>query len=57
MYFFVTTPCLVIKDAPLLSLVNDIDRSLTDTDDSILTHILLFGKASLVISAQLIPTY
>ena len=36
----------------LLSAVNDIDSSLTNTNDSILTHILLFRKASLDISAN-----
>ena len=36
----------------LLSTVNDIDSSLTNTNDSILTHILLFGKASLDTSAN-----
>ena len=35
-----------------LSTVNDIDSSLTNIIDSILTHILLFGKASLDISAN-----
>ena len=30
----------------LLTTVNDIDSSLTNTNDSILTHILLFGQAS-----------
>ena len=34
------------------STVHDIDSSLTNTIDSILTHILLFGKASLDISAN-----
>ena len=32
--------------------MNDIDSSLTYTNDSILTHILLFGQASLDISAN-----
>ena len=36
----------------LLSTVNDVDSSLTSTNDLILTHILLFGKASLGISAD-----
>ena len=36
----------------LLSTVNDIDSSLTSTNDSILTHNLLFGNDSLDISAN-----
>ena len=36
----------------LLSTVNDINSSLTNTNDLILTHILLFGKASLDTSAN-----
>ena len=36
----------------LLSTVNDIDSSLTNTNDTILTHIFLFVKASLDISAN-----
>ena len=32
--------------------MNDIDSSLTSTNDLILTHILLFGQASLDISAN-----
>ena len=32
--------------------MNDIDSSLTNTNDSILTRILLFGKASLDTSAN-----
>ena len=51
--FFFTAPCLLIKDAPSWAqLMNDIDSSLTNTNDSILTHILLFGQASLDISAN-----
>ena len=34
------------------STVNDIDSSLTNSNDLILTHIVLFGKASLGISAN-----
>ena len=37
---------------PPLNTVNDIDSSLTNTNHTILTHILLFGKASLDISAN-----
>ena len=36
----------------MLSTVNDIDSSLTNTNDVILTHILSFGKASLDTSAN-----
>ena len=36
----------------LLSTVNDIDSSLTNVNDTILTYILLFGKASLDISVN-----
>ena len=36
----------------LLSTVNDIDSSLTNTNDSNLSHVLLFGKATLDISAN-----
>ena len=51
--FFFTAPCLLIKGAPSwVQLMNDIDSSLTNTNDSILTHILLFGQASLDISAN-----
>ena len=53
--FFFTAPCLLIKDAPSWAqLMNDIDSSLTNTNDSILTHILLFGQASLDISANIL---
>ena len=34
------------------STVNDIDSSLTNSNDLILTHTVLFGKASLDISAN-----
>ena len=49
--FFFTAPCLLIKDAPPRT-VNDTDSSLSNTNDSILIHILLFGKASLDTSAN-----
>ena len=50
---FFTAPCLLIKDAPSwVQLMNNIDSSFTNTNDSILTHILLFGQASLDISAN-----
>ena len=38
----------------VLNTVNDIDSSLTNTYDSTLTHTLLFGKASLDVSANII---
>ena len=45
--------CLLIKDAPdWAQLTNDIDSSLTNTNDLVLTHILLFGQASSDISAN-----
>ena len=46
--------CLLFSDqrCTLLNTVNDIDSSLSNTNDTILTHILLFGKASLDISAN-----
>ena len=50
--FFFTAPCLLIKDAPSWAQLMNIDSSLTNTNDSILTHILLFGQASLDISAN-----
>ena len=51
-HFFLYRPLLTNQRHTLLSAVNDIDRSLTNTNDSILTHILLFDKASLDISAN-----
>ena len=51
--FFFTASCLLIKDAPFWAqLMNDSDSFLTNTNYSILTHILLFGKAALDISAN-----
>ena len=51
--FFFTAPYLLIKDAPSRTQsMNDSDSSLTCTNDLILTHIRLFGKASLDISAN-----
>ena len=50
--FFLYCPLLTNQRCTLLSAVNDIDSSLTNTNDSILTHIFLFGKASLDISAN-----
>ena len=40
----------------LLSTVSDIDSSLTNTNDSMLSDILLFGKVSLNISANTLIT-
>ena len=66
-FFFFTALCFLIKDAPSSAqLMNDIDCSndkyTNDSDgkysngkytnDSLLTHILLFGKFSLDISAN-----
>ena len=45
---------LDVKTKTVLNTVNDIDSSLTNTYDSTLTHILLFGKASLDVSANII---
>ena len=50
-HFFLYYPFLSNQRYTLLN-VNDIDSSLTNTDDMILTHIILFGKASLDISAN-----
>ena len=51
MYFFLYYP-FSNQRCTLLSTVNDIDSSLTNTDDTTLTDILLFGKASLDITAN-----
>ena len=51
-HFFLYCPLFINQRCTLLSTVNDIDCSLTNTNDSILTHILLFGKASLDTSAN-----
>ena len=51
-HFFLYCPLFTNQRRTLLSTVNDIDSSLTNTNDSILTHILLFGKASLDTSAN-----
>ena len=51
-HFFLYCPLLTNQRCTLLSTVNDTDSSLTNTNDSMLTHILLFGKASLDISAD-----
>ena len=45
--FFLYCPLFTNQRHTLLSTVNDIDSLLTNTNDSVLTHILLFGKASL----------
>ena len=52
MHFFLYCPLFTNQRRTLLSTVNDIDSSLTNTNDSILTHILLFGKVSLDTSAN-----
>ena len=51
-HFFLYFPLFTNQRRTLLSPVNDIDSSLTNTKDSILTHILLFGKVSLDTSAN-----
>ena len=51
-FFFLYYPLFTNQRCILLSAVNDIDSSFTNTNDSILNHILLFGKASLDISAK-----
>ena len=52
-YIFFSLLLLVANQRrTLLSTANDIDSSLANTNDSILTHILLLGQASLDISAN-----
>ena len=51
-HFFLYCPLFSSQRCTILSTINDIDSSLTNTNDTILTHILLFGKASLDISAN-----
>ena len=51
-HFFLYCPLFTNQRRTLLSTVKDIDSSLTNTNDSILTHFLLFGKASLDTSAN-----
>ena len=46
-HFFLYFPLITNQRCTLFSAVNDIDSSLTNANDSILTHILLFGKACL----------
>ena len=52
MHFFLYCPLFSNQRCTLLSTVNSIDSSLTNTDDTALTDIFLFGKASLDISAN-----
>ena len=52
--FFLYCSLFSNQRCTLLSTVNDIDSYLTNTNDSILTHILLLGKASLDISANIL---
>ena len=52
MHFFPYCPLFSNQRCTLLSTVNDIDSSLTNTDDTILTDIFLFVKASLDITAN-----
>ena len=51
-HFFIYCPLFSNQRCTLLSTVSDSDSSLKNTDDSILTHILLFGKTSLDTSAN-----
>ena len=53
-HYFHYCPLFSHQRCTLLSLVNDIDSSLKNTSDSILTHILLFVKVSLDKSANII---
>ena len=50
--FFLYCPWFSNQRYTLLSSINDIDSSSTNTNDTTLTHILLFGKPSLDISAN-----
>ena len=52
MHFFLYYLLFAKQRCTLLGTVNDIDSSLTNTNDSMLSHILLFGKATLDISAN-----
>ena len=52
MHFFLYCPLFSTQRCTLLSTVNDIDSSLTNTDDTALIDILLLGKASLDITAN-----
>ena len=52
MHFFLNCPLFSNRRCTLLSTVNNIDSSLTNTADTTLTDILLFGKASLDITAN-----
>ena len=51
-HFLLYNPLFSNQRCILLSTVNDIDSSLTNTNDTILSHIILFGKAALDISAN-----
>ena len=46
-YFIFYCPLFTNQRHTLLSTVNDFDSSLTNANDLMLTHVLLFGKASL----------
>ena len=52
MQFFLYYPLSTNQRRTFLNTVKDIDCSLTNTNDSILTHVLLFGRASLDTSAN-----
>ena len=51
-HFFLYYTLFTNQRPTILSAVKDIDSSLTNTNDSMLTHILLFGKTSLDTSAN-----
>ena len=51
-HFFLYFPLFSNQRCTLLSTVNDIDSSLANTDNTTLTDNLLFGKASLNITAN-----
>ena len=53
MHFFLYCFLFSNQRCTLLSIVNDINSSLANTNDSILTHILPFGKPSLDISTNI----
>ena len=51
-HLFLHCPLFTNQRRTLLSTVNDIDSSLTNTNDFILTYILIYGKATLDTSAN-----
>ena len=51
-HIFFTAPLCSNQRCTLLNTVNDFDSCLTNIYNSVFTHIFLFGKASLDISAN-----